>query len=306
MPTTTDYGPYGRCRGDCDDDDDCDGYLKCYQRSSSNKKRVPGCDGQPEGSIDYCVDPGDIYTRRPTKRPTRRPPTPRPTKRPTRRPPTPRPTRRPRPTPRPTRRPTRGPDKEDCFVEVQLLTDKYPSENSWVVKEIQSNGNKKLVFAGNGFNEQYRNYNSGQRLPVGKYKFILSDKYQDGMIGGEYKVLVDGKSVGSGGGDFGKEAIIEFRCRGNSSTNRDGDFGDDDDDDFPVGGCKYREQVARSGEWMQGESIIMNITTVHCNYTLRSQARYSNISEPFFCAPGPTHKCKCHSGKWKQCVRTNQ
>jgi len=51
--------PLGRCLGDCDRDSDCAGDLVCYQRSSSDDD-VPGCDGSPEGSDDYCVRPEDM------------------------------------------------------------------------------------------------------------------------------------------------------------------------------------------------------------------------------------------------------
>lgn len=223
-----DYAPYGRCRGDCDDDNDCDTGLECFERDSGNT-RVPGCEGTPERAVDYCIDPRDRRTRPPTRSPTSSPtffPTFNPTRRPRR---------------RPTPRPTPAPQKTDCFVEIQLLTDKYPTETSWVVEDRRNNN--KMVFAGNGFNEQYRNYNSGQRLPVGRYRFRLGDKAKDGMIGGEWKVLVDGKDVGSGGGDFTDEVSVDFRCDGNV-----------DNSNIAAGknNCEYRGQISRNGEWVQG------------------------------------------------------
>ena len=33
----------GRCEGDCDDDSDCAGHLKCFHRTSRHNKYVPGC-----------------------------------------------------------------------------------------------------------------------------------------------------------------------------------------------------------------------------------------------------------------------
>ena len=46
----------GECMGDCDRDYDCQYGLVCYQRSSSDLE-VPGCNGMPEDSTDYCVQP---------------------------------------------------------------------------------------------------------------------------------------------------------------------------------------------------------------------------------------------------------
>ena len=49
----------GRCQGECDSDDDCQGHLQCYQRS--DYEDVPGCinnhDEDNRGSWDYCYDP---------------------------------------------------------------------------------------------------------------------------------------------------------------------------------------------------------------------------------------------------------
>lgn len=47
--------PLGECQGDCDDDDDCDYGLFCYQRS--NNDAVPGCAGgsSDRSDTDYCA-----------------------------------------------------------------------------------------------------------------------------------------------------------------------------------------------------------------------------------------------------------
>ena len=39
----------GKCEGDCDNDDDCFGYLECFQRRST--EIVPGCIENPNGDI---------------------------------------------------------------------------------------------------------------------------------------------------------------------------------------------------------------------------------------------------------------
>mmetsp|Transcript_9057 Transcript_9057/g.18200 ORF Transcript_9057/g.18200 Transcript_9057/m.18200 type:complete len:840 (+) Transcript_9057:96-2615(+) len=45
--------PLGECEGDCDNDDECEGDLICFQRGDAD---VPGCLGTPGGS-DYCIKP---------------------------------------------------------------------------------------------------------------------------------------------------------------------------------------------------------------------------------------------------------
>ena len=39
-------------QGDCDNDDDCEGNLVCFQ--TEKVKIVPGCKGVAEEDIDYC------------------------------------------------------------------------------------------------------------------------------------------------------------------------------------------------------------------------------------------------------------
>ena len=52
--------PCGKCEGDCNDDNDCRGDLKCFQRDSC--VQIPGCyDGSP-CDYDFCHDPNDALT----------------------------------------------------------------------------------------------------------------------------------------------------------------------------------------------------------------------------------------------------
>ena len=50
----------GRCEGDCDTDEDCEGDLVCFQRSDC--MYVPGCDGgfDDYSRSDYCVRKSDV------------------------------------------------------------------------------------------------------------------------------------------------------------------------------------------------------------------------------------------------------
>merc|ERR1711956_153859 len=50
----------GECEGDCDEDDDCKGTLKCFQRSKL--QAVPGCSGASKKSWDYCYDAAKLDT----------------------------------------------------------------------------------------------------------------------------------------------------------------------------------------------------------------------------------------------------
>ena len=51
--------PLGHCEADCDDDDECESDLVCYQRGSDDDP-TPGCIGVPDGKKDYCVRLEDI------------------------------------------------------------------------------------------------------------------------------------------------------------------------------------------------------------------------------------------------------
>jgi len=49
-----DIFPLPICRGDCDNDDDCQGALRCFQREGGEE--VPGCTGSPSIPDNYCGD----------------------------------------------------------------------------------------------------------------------------------------------------------------------------------------------------------------------------------------------------------
>lgn len=50
--------PYklGRCQGDCDNDNQCQGDLVCFQRGYNEGANVPGCRGSDNSRTDYCVN----------------------------------------------------------------------------------------------------------------------------------------------------------------------------------------------------------------------------------------------------------
>jgi len=45
-------GELGLCEGDCDEDSDCRGNLRCFQREKDGE--VPGCHGSTISEMDYC------------------------------------------------------------------------------------------------------------------------------------------------------------------------------------------------------------------------------------------------------------
>ena len=65
---TDDSNVLGPCEGDCDNDEECSGDLKCYQRD--DYKPVPGCDGGGGFKVDYCFDSNPSATPEPTPGPT--------------------------------------------------------------------------------------------------------------------------------------------------------------------------------------------------------------------------------------------
>lgn len=55
-----DYGECGECEGDCDYDYNCEGDLRCAQRSTGDSTNVPGCqwgagyEDIKTSNIDFC------------------------------------------------------------------------------------------------------------------------------------------------------------------------------------------------------------------------------------------------------------
>ena len=53
------------CQGDCDNDNNCNGDLICWQRGNTNSDPIPGCTGDllaidtanNDPGTDYCYDP---------------------------------------------------------------------------------------------------------------------------------------------------------------------------------------------------------------------------------------------------------
>jgi len=54
----SDARPLGLCKGDCDDDDECDEGLICEQRDGFDE--ILGCEGRGTENSDYCRFPDDV------------------------------------------------------------------------------------------------------------------------------------------------------------------------------------------------------------------------------------------------------
>lgn len=55
------WHPCGLCHGDCDNDNECDGDLRCFRRFDMEK--VMGCDAGGDGdvsNVDFCFDPAQV------------------------------------------------------------------------------------------------------------------------------------------------------------------------------------------------------------------------------------------------------
>eukprot|EP01084_Bolivina_argentea_P061679 112756_1 len=48
------------CQGDCDNDNNCIGNWKCFQRDGA-APNAPGCQGTPRDNWDYCYDPNRAF-----------------------------------------------------------------------------------------------------------------------------------------------------------------------------------------------------------------------------------------------------
>eukprot|EP00577_Skeletonema_sp_RCC1716_P002696 CAMPEP_0113382062 /NCGR_PEP_ID=MMETSP0013_2-20120614/5637_1 /TAXON_ID=2843 ORGANISM="Skeletonema costatum, Strain 1716" /NCGR_SAMPLE_ID=MMETSP0013_2 /ASSEMBLY_ACC=CAM_ASM_000158 /LENGTH=916 /DNA_ID=CAMNT_0000264535 /DNA_START=15 /DNA_END=2765 /DNA_ORIENTATION=+ /assembly_acc=CAM_ASM_000158 len=113
-------------------------------------------------------------------------------------------------TPNPTRMPTLPPTPS-C-IKVELKMDKFGHETSWVLKDVDRNRELASVPEDTyDANEEATQDFCG--LESGKYKFIIRDKYGDGMCcgngRGKYRVSLNGQQI-IVGGYFKKELSFDI------------------------------------------------------------------------------------------------
>jgi hypothetical protein len=98
-------------------------------------------------------------------------------------------------------------------VEIRILTDHYPKETTWNITDIcttsttTSDGNDdSLILRGGPYTSNSTWYSITHELPIGKYKFVISDRYNDGICcaygAGQYKIIVDGDTIHTSRGKF--------------------------------------------------------------------------------------------------------
>ncbi|EJK67532.1 hypothetical protein THAOC_11417 [Thalassiosira oceanica] len=114
------------------------------------------------------------------------------------------------PTPVPNAAPTNCPGKSE-FV-FSLTTDKFPKETKWVLKR-----NKKIIRQSgyNTYKKKFHSYQESTCIPQkGNYKFIIEDRYGDGICcnkgNGRYQISIEG-SVKKSGGDFNIKEVTNWR-----------------------------------------------------------------------------------------------
>ncbi len=116
----------------------------------------------------------------------------------------------PQPTPNPTKLPTLPPTPS-C-INVQIKTDKFGHETSWVLRDVDRNRELASVPEDTyGANEETLQEFCG--LESGKYKFIIRDKYGDGLCcgngRGKFRVSLNGQQM-FWGGYFKKELSFDI------------------------------------------------------------------------------------------------
>jgi hypothetical protein len=120
----------------------------------------------------------------------------------------------PAPTPAPTTpAPTPGGTCSTNTFVLELTTDNYGSETSWMLKKADGT----LVSNGNGYSSN-TNYNLPTCVDDGCYEFSITDSYGDGICcsygSGSYTLKLNGAEVGSGG-DFTSIETKSF-CAGST------------------------------------------------------------------------------------------
>ena len=106
-------------------------------------------------------------------------------------------------------------DGEDDFatdnqLRIEIITDNYPEETSWV---LYQNGSLLASVSQNTLNNTGTLYFWDYEIPAGVYRFIISDAYQDGICcgygDGEYNLYLNDELIATGGA-FGASETVEF------------------------------------------------------------------------------------------------
>lgn len=119
-------------------------------------------------------------------------------------------------------------DSTDCppntqLFQLDLRTDDYPCETSWVLEKLQTSGEYIVLDEHTGhFYDAHSIGADSKCLQPGKYKFTIYDVYGDGLsYPGYYLLALDGVLFG-GSSDFGYEESTTFTVRSASSESAAG------------------------------------------------------------------------------------
>jgi len=120
------------------------------------------------------------------------------------------------PSPPPTPGPTATPCPE-AEVTVDILTDAYPKETSWILLNTCSGDVvQESVAADTQYQAQNTQYSDRYCVPSAVYRFSIFDAYGDGMCcgygSGSYSVAYDGKVEASGGDYQSSETSVFGSC----------------------------------------------------------------------------------------------
>ena len=106
-------------------------------------------------------------------------------------------------------------DGEDDFntdnqLRIEILTDNYPEETSWV---LYQDGSLLASISQGSLNSQGTLYTWDYEVPAGEYRFVISDAYSDGICCGygvgEYNLYLNDELIATGG-EFGASETVEF------------------------------------------------------------------------------------------------
>jgi hypothetical protein len=123
-----------------------------------------------------------------------------------------------RPSMSPSNEPSQIPDilctSDESLITLEILTDDYPAETSWVVKRQSST----VIDSGGPLTDRRTVYTFDFCLQHGHiYEVIVNDEFGDGLrfngIQGYYKVMKDHVQIANGvdnGTDFGRMAVVEI------------------------------------------------------------------------------------------------
>ena len=106
-------------------------------------------------------------------------------------------------------------DGEDDFntdnqLRIEILTDNYPEETSWV---LYQDGSLLASISQGSLNSQGTLYTWDYEVPAGEYRFVINDAYSDGICCGygvgEYNLYLNDQLIATGG-QFGASETVEF------------------------------------------------------------------------------------------------